>query len=242
VARTGARLANDEFGRTLAQVFAAIDARQPERARTALSRAQALRPQDPALAAAEAQLAEVEGAGKLAAALASARAAESTERWPDAVLRYREALAIDATLVDARDGLARASERALLDQELAAIIALPERVYSSAVYAAARQSVQGAEAIGAAGPRLSEQRTRVAALLRLADTPVQVPLVSDNLTAVTIYRVGELGTFNERSVDLRPGRYTVVGTRSGFRDVRRELHVSPSAAAAPVRVACEEPI
>jgi len=242
VARTSARLANDEFGRTVAQVFAAIDARQPERARSALSRARTLRPQDPALAGAEAQLAELESAGKLAAALAGARAAEGTEHWADAVLRYREALAIDTTLVEARDGLARASDRALLDEELTTIIAQPERVYSSAVYAAARQSLQRAEAIAAAGPRLGEQRTRVAALLRLADTPVQVPLVSDNLTAVTIYRVGELGSFSERRVELRPGSYTVVGTRSGYRDVRRELHVSPSAVTAPLRVVCEEPI
>jgi hypothetical protein len=41
---------------------------------------------------------------------------------------------------------------------------------------------------------------------------------------------------------LLPGRYTVVGTRTGYRDVRRELVLPPGAPAASVVVRCEEPI
>jgi hypothetical protein len=68
-----------------------------------------------------------------------------------------------------------------------------------------------------------------------ADVPVSVALQSDNVTQVTIYRVGQLGTFAERSLDLVPGSYTVVGTRPGYRDVRREINVRPGAAAEPGR-------
>jgi len=79
-------------------------------------------------------------------------------------------------------------------------------------------------------------------LVDAAETPVQVALASDNLTDVTIYRVGRLGTFERKDVDLLPGRYTVVGVRAGFRDVRRELNVPPGGDAPMLVIRCEEPI
>jgi len=47
--------------------------------------------------------------------------------------------------------------------------------------------------------------------------------VSDNLTEVSVYRVGRLGRFTAQELLLRPGRYTVVGTREGYKDVRQEV-------------------
>jgi hypothetical protein len=43
-------------------------------------------------------------------------------------------------------------------------------------------------------------------------------------------------------VELLPGRYTVVGTRTGFRDVRREVVLPPGTVPAAIVVRCEEPI
>jgi len=67
-------------------------------------------------------------------------------------------------------------------------------------------------------------------------------LVSDNLTEVTVYRVGRLGRFSQRVLNLRPGTYTVVGSRPGYRDVRRRLMVSPNQSSKPLEVRCEEAI
>ena len=78
--------------------------------------------------------------------------------------------------------------------------------------------------------------------LARADAPVHIALQSDNLTQVVIYRVGTLGAFEQRSLELAPGSYTVVGTRPGYRDVRREINVVPGAALDPVVIRCEEKI
>jgi len=59
---------------------------------------------------------------------------------------------------------------------------------------------------------------------------------------VTIYRVGRLGTFTRQTLDLRPGTYTIVGSRQGYRDVRLELVVRPGETPAPLSVRCEEEI
>ena len=57
-----------------------------------------------------------------------------------------------------------------------------------------------------------------------------------------VYKVGRLGTFTERALDLHPGTYTVVGTRRGYRDVRRQLVIEPGQKPAPLEVRCEEKI
>ena len=93
-----------------------------------------------------------------------------------------------------------------------------------------------------AGTRLQAQQSRLAELLRQAETPIRVALASDNATDVQIYRVGKLGLFEHRDLELMPGRYTVVGTRQGYRDVRKELNLLPGAAPPTLVVRCEEPI
>jgi hypothetical protein len=51
-----------------------------------------------------------------------------------------------------------------------------------------------------------------------------------------------LGRFSQQILDLRPGTYTVVGSRSGYRDVRRRLTVDPNRPPRPLDVRCEEKI
>jgi eukaryotic-like serine/threonine-protein kinase len=241
-ARTGGELQADQFGRAMARVYAAMDARHEVEARAALEEAHRLKPDDPAIARAQAQLAANAAADQLAGALAQARAAAAAEHWQEALAQYQRALALDGTLVDVRQAMGVAGERARLDQELEQLIAHPERAYSDSVYAAAQATLQRAQSVPAPGPVLSRQIGRVTELLGQAATPVNVVLRSDSLTAVTVYRVGALGNFAERTLQLKPGRYVVVGTRVGYRDVRRELNVVPGSAAPVVVVQCVEPI
>ncbi len=241
-ARTGGQLQADQFGRAMARAYAAIGQHQDAQARAALEEAKAIKPNDPEIARATAQLQAADSASQLSTALSQARAAEAGEHWQEAVSQYQHALALDSTLVDARHALEVATERARLDRELELIIAHPERTYSDAVYAAARSTLQQGQAINSPGPVLSRQLGQVGELLNQAATPVDVMLRSDNLTSVTVYRIGELGNFTQHALQLKPGRYVVVGTRSGFRDVRRELNVSPGNAPPALLIQCVDPI
>ena len=92
------------------------------------------------------------------------------------------------------------------------------------------------------GPRLAGQRDELLRLLKRAATPVAVELVSDNMTAVSIYKVGVLGSFGNTALDLRPGKYVALGVRQGYRDVRVEFRVAPEIDMQPVEVVCREPI
>jgi eukaryotic-like serine/threonine-protein kinase len=149
---------------------------------------------------------------------------------------------VDRNLLPAQQGVERSEPRAQLDAELRAYAERPERLYSPDVRQAARAAVARARAVAQPGPVLSRQIATVDTLVTAAETPQRVALTSDNQTDVTVYRVGRLGTFERKEVDLLPGRYTVVGQRSGFRDVRREITLMPGREAPTVVIRCEEPI
>ena len=74
-----------------------------------------------------------------------------------------------------------------------------------------------------AEPKLAAKVERLARAVELAEKPLQVRLQSDNLTDVTVYKVGRFGRFASRDLLLPPGIYVAVGTRSGYRDVRVEF-------------------
>jgi hypothetical protein len=54
--------------------------------------------------------------------------------------------------------------------------------------------------------------------------------------------VGRFGRFAQKELTLVPGSYTVVGSRSGFRDTRRALRVEAGKAMGPVSIRCTEAV
>jgi tetratricopeptide (TPR) repeat protein len=167
---------------------------------------------------------------------------EASERWQDAVTEYDAALAIDAGLVFAQEGRLRAAARADLDERLQGFIDAPDRLYTVNVLQSAGEAVQQASRVPHPGPRLVGQATRLAGLMEQATQTVPVTLRSDNLTDVMVFRVGRLGLFEQFELQLKPGTYTVQGTRKGYRDVQRKLTVRPGQKIDPVMIRCEEPI
>ena len=71
---------------------------------------------------------------------------------------------------------------------------------------------------------------------------IRLSLASDNRTEVTITTVGSFGTFARRDIELKPGHYTVIGTREGYREGRHDITVSPGEQYLTVNVSCSEPI
>ena len=92
------------------------------------------------------------------------------------------------------------------------------------------------------GPRLEDQKKELSRLLKRAATPLPVRLISDNLTEVSVFKVGRFGTFANRHLELLPGNYVAVGIRPGYRDVRVEFRVAPEVDMVPIVVQCEEQI
>jgi hypothetical protein len=242
LARLEAQATGSAFAAAISQGLDSLARRDYAAARAAFERAGRLRPDAPEVAEGLAQVERGIAGRSIAGHLESAQQAERTERWAQALAEYRKALEIDRNLLAARQGVERAEPRAQLDAELATFIERPERLFSAEVRGAARATLQRARAVSTPGPVLARQVETVERLVAAAETPLRVALASDNATEVTIYRVGRLGSFERKDVELLPGRYTVVGVRAGFRDVRREITLVPGREAPTVVIRCEEPI
>ena len=110
------------------------------------------------------------------------------------------------------------------------------------MYADTRALYQQALGLERKGPLLREQLVQLDRLLELAVVPIPVLLQSDEQTDVTVYKVAHLGTFRRQQLSLKPGVYTAVGVRSGYRDVRKQFRVSPEQDNPIVEIRCTEPI
>lgn len=171
-----------------------------------------------------------------------AAALEEDEHWEAAATTYEEILKIDANLSFAIDGLSHAREMRELHRRLDQFVSDPDKLSAPSVMQKATLLVVDITRMPEIGPRLAQQRDELSRLLKRAVTPVPVALVSDNLTTVSVYRIGNLGNFTNKQLSLRPGNYVAVGIRSGYRDVRREFRVAPELEMSPVVVRCEEQI
>ncbi len=171
-----------------------------------------------------------------------AAALERDEHWDAVAQTYEEILKVDAALAFAIDGLSHARDMAALHQQLDDYLSDPDRLSIPSVMQKATLLVVDITRMPAIGTRLAAQRDELSRLLKRAVTPLPVEMLSDGVTRVSVYKVGNLGNFTRRELELRPGTYVAVGVRPGFRDVRLEFRVAPEIDMAPVVVRCEEAI
>jgi tetratricopeptide (TPR) repeat protein len=242
LARARAALGSDAYARAVGESLAALREGRIDVARAALGRARVLRPGGAELAAVDAQLAALGATRQISATRESLAALESAERWRDALDGYDGLLARDPTLGFARAGRARTAPRADLAQRLDRLSADPSRLSAPEVRREAERLLARADAVRGPAPVLRGQSDRLRGSLRLYDQPVPAVLESDGLTAVSIQRVGAMGTFRRKELRLRPGRYVALGVRDGFRDVRREFIVLPGGAPVVIDVRCTESV
>ncbi len=242
LARVKASIADNQFNAEMGAGLAALNAGRLAEARTHLERARQIRPDSTEVSAALQRVADT-GSGRSTAELAE-RAARlaGEERWTEALAVYDEALARDPSLQFAQAGRAAAAPRAELGNRLQTLIERPERLAADEVRVEAERLIARARALPNQGPVIRSQVSRLELLLPTFNQPIVLALESDNATEVAIQRVGFFGAFDRREVTLKPGKYTVTGKRTGFRDVRREITVSPGQGGQTIVIRCLEPI
>jgi hypothetical protein len=231
-----------EFAAAMSEAQAALAREDWPAARPGLARASALQPGSPAVADLRRRIEEGERTAALAQQREAARAFEAKEDWRRALAEYEAALRLDPAVAFAREGQRRTAARASLAERLDYHIAHPLRLAADAVAREAEVLLQEAREIDAPGPRHRQQIASLEEALDRILTSVPVVIESDEKTDVVVHKVGRLGTFARKVLELRPGTYMVVGTRSGFRDVRRRLVVEPNGPPPPLVVRCEEEI
>jgi tetratricopeptide (TPR) repeat protein len=165
---------------------------------------------------------------------------DRAEQWETSITTYEDILKIDPDLQFAKDGLAAARSRAAIHSRLQGFIDDPDNLSDDANMQNATRLLLDVTRLEPMGPRLVDQKSELARLLKRAATPLRVQLVSDNQTDVSVFRIGRFGSFSAHELELRPGNYVAVGIRPGYRDVRIEFRVAPEIDMQPIVVQCEE--
>jgi len=234
--------AERDFRGTMSEGLQALESGRWEEARSALERADRLKPGAPEVADALARVAAGLRRDTISASIQRALELERDEEWHEAEEVYRAVLAMDPEAAQALAGHDRASYRADLDEKLEYHLRNPGRLTSPAVLEDASALLEEVRGVIPSGPRITDQSDRLEHLIETASTPIPVILESDNLTEVTVFRVGRLGVFSRRELNLRPGSYTAVGSRAGFRDTRVRFVVAPGSSPKPVVIRCTDGI
>ncbi|WP_439101568.1 hypothetical protein [Congregibacter sp.] len=239
--RLRAELTEQRFNAAMSEGYAALDEANFDRAQRRFERAGSLYPGSSEAAAALQELSSARTAATLQGLQNRSNSLLEDEDWSAAIKVFEEALAIDQSLRFAREGLLVAQPRAQVEKELTAIVEKPERLVDDAILREAQSAVARARSLSELGPRLSAQIDAAENVLAVASTPLPVTIRSDGLTEVTVYKVARLGLFNREQLSLRPGQYTAVGSRRGYRDARVVFTVAPGNTP-DVYVACTESI
>ena len=98
--------------------------------------------------------------------------------------------------------------------------------------------LQETNAMPSKGPKLSARVDELEQLIIDAQTPIRVVIESDSLTDIAVYKVGKLGRFAERELELKPGSYTVVGARDGYKDIRQKVVIKPGQKPLRITIKC----
>jgi tetratricopeptide (TPR) repeat protein len=235
-------LAVERFRASMSEALSAIEQQDFSSARRALDTARGIDPASVAVADAETRLNESVQRQQIAENRARAQRFQQAEQWADAARAYAAILAIDPDIQFAIAGEATSRDFARLHEQLDRYLQEPSRLYSPRPLQAAEQLMSNAAQTPHPGQLLQRKLNSLTQLIAAAKSPVPVVLLSDDVTEVMLYQVGDLGSFAKRELALRPGHYTATGKRTGYRDVRRTFTVTAGQSLAPIVVRCEEKI
>jgi serine/threonine protein kinase len=239
LARVKRRISDEEFQQLMSEGLAALHANDYSLAREKLLKARSFRPAAQEVKDALAQVDQSIRLASIETYRQKATDAEQAENWEQALDACLQALKIDPNVQFASRGKQRALDHIRIDKRINFFLQQPAALESDHQLENAIQLIAEIENIDPKGPRLKDQLAKLSRMVDAAQTPIEIILESDGLTEVAVYKVGKLGRFTNRVLSLRPGTYTVVGTRDGYQDVRRQLTIKAGQDPARIAIQCE---
>jgi tetratricopeptide (TPR) repeat protein len=238
--RVKERISGDQFQKLMSDGLTAYHKGEYQSARTLLLKAKSFRPDSKEVQSAIVEVNEAIRLDTIEKLRRKAAAGEEAEDWEEALHSYVTVLKIDPNISFAVQGKERSINQIRVAREITYFLQKPGILESDKQLQNAILLMEEAETLQPRGERLSRQLSDFKALVDAARTPVKVRIDSDNFTEVAVYRVGRLGHFVTRELLLRPGTYTVVGSRDGYRDIHQKIVVKPGQTELSITVICRD--
>ena len=240
-------IVDKQFRNAMSKGYAALFKARFGNARSAFSEALKMKPDNTTANAAYRQTLASNKSSSLKSMLANAVQLEAQEDWQNALSNYQTILQRDPNQVSARLGEIRSKARGQLDSQLRGILGDPLSLSKSHRKKEANAVLNDARAIRSKGPKIQQQIAQIEAALNSSVAVIKVNFMSDAQTEISLTKEGtqkiSLGRFTSKKLALKPGRYVLSGVRIGYRDVRREIELSPNGnSVQSFNISCDEPI
>ncbi len=242
LSRVNVRLTEIEFNRLMNQGHASLELEQYSDARAAFNAALRLAPNSNKPKQGLASIQRAQRDKKLAVLTAEAQHFENNEDWSNAADTYQQILVLSPNSKFAQVGLERSQTLNELLIDLSALNKNFLRLSSKSVSKEAQALLATVDGLDKPGGKIKQAAAKLKQQIALANQPITITLQSDEETDVAIYKIGRFGKFSNKKIELKPGKYTIVGSRNGYRDVRKEVTVLAEMSNKIIQVQCDEPI
>lgn len=237
IAELTRQIKDDQFKKIIGQLIVSLDENNIKKAQLLFSQAQSIYPEDPVLTELQQRLNQQKKSATIIKNLKQAEYYQNNEQWNKALKAYKTVLKADPNSSNALLNIERVKKYIKINQSLDKIIQYPDRLQedkvldnSRSILAFVKDQLKQKNSLLyplSRTPVLNEKLIKTENIIRSASKIINVQLISDNKTDVIIYKVGKFGKFENREIKLRPGLYTIVGSRDGFKDYRKKIRISP---------------
>ncbi len=236
------QLADIQFKEAMSLFLQALQEKNLSLAQTKLNQAGSLRPEDQSVLDGRERLKGLIVSQKIEILRQQIEKYSERENWTELIKSCEQALTIAPLAGFAVECHQRGKQLLTLNNAIVSILTQPQRLQNNASLLQAEQTLNWARSISNPGPQLRQITQQLEDLLVNAKQKSEIIINSDNQTEVAIYHIGRLGRFKQKTIQLLPGTYTIVGTRSGYRDVRKQFEITAQETSKSVTINCEEPI
>ncbi len=174
--------------------------------------------------------------------MAKAHRSSQSDDWRSAGALFREAGDLFPGNAEANAGMALATQVVTVTAQLSKHLQAPQRLTSGNVARQAQGAITEARPLANHSRSLKAQAEKLSALLEAYSTKVQVRVVSDGKTNISVRGVGKVGRTENKTIELKPGQHTFEGVRQGFRAKLIDVQIPPGAVDFVVEIYCDERI
>ena len=165
--------------------------------------------------------------------------AKKEENWQQAFEYYSDILGLDSSLTRAIKEKAFAKRRIELENIISEFLDKPSLLFDSKNLTDARTILTNIKREPVVGPKLSKKISSLEEYIMLSDKQKKLIILSDNVTEVWLGKDRLLGVFKERTVELKPGEYTLYGYRDIFSDASKFFEIKHKEESKSIEISCQ---
>ena len=149
------------------------------------------------------------------------------EDFSIALIHFQNILELEPNIQFAVYGLQEVKMFDEFESNLDRYLNNPSRLSSPNVYSEAARVLDNSQSLNLR-KRLSSKKEKLDFLLAKYSEEINITIISDNKTQVTIQNVSLIGAFNTKEIRLTPGKYILIGKRKDFVTVRKTINLFES--------------